>query len=113
MSEKITVNVNLNGTIYPVSCEVGQEDRLIKSSQEVNRTIKELSNVSKTVGETRLLAMTSLLIADKLIEKTVVSAKNIPQKNIDFNSQELKELIDWIEKATLRMNNIANLLEKQ
>ena len=113
MSEKITVNVNLNGTIYPVSCEVGQEERLIKSSQEVNRTIKELSNVSKTVGETRLLAMTSLLIADKLIDKTVVSAKNIPQKNIDFNSQELKELIDWIEKATLRMNNIANLLEKQ
>ena len=113
MSKKITVNVNLNGTIYPVSCEVGQEERLIKSSQEVNRTIEELSNVSKTVGETRLLAMASLLIADKLIDKAVVTAKNIPQKNIDFNSHELKELIDWIEKATLRMNNIANLLEKQ
>ena len=31
----------------------------------------------------------------------------------DFNSKDLTELMDWIEKATIRMNNIANLLEKK
>ena len=113
MSDKITINVNLNGTSYSISCEVGEEERLIKSSEEVNRTISELSSVSQNIGETRLLAMTSLLIADKLIETQDISEKKISQKNIDSYSHNLTELVDWIEKATIRMNNIANLLEKK
>ena len=113
MSDKITINVNLNGTTYPVSCEVGEEERLKKSSEEVNKTIRELSSISHNIGETRLLAMTSLLIADKLIETEDISERKISQKKIDSNSQNLTELVDWIEKATIRINNIANLLEKK
>ena len=112
MSNKITINVNLNGTIYPVTCDVGEEDRLIESSEEVNRAIKQLSSVSETIGETRLLAMASLLIADKFIENKFVLDNNITQQDLNSNLKELKSLIDWVEKATLRMNNIANLLEK-
>ena len=110
MSNKVTIKININGTIYPVSCEFGEEERLIKSSEEVNKAIKELSSLAESVGETRLLAMASLLIADKLIEKTNVLEKEI---SIDNNSSENSiELIDWIEKATVRMNKVANLLEK-
>ena len=110
MSNKVTVKININGTIYPVSCEFGEEERLIKSSEEVNKAIKELSGLAESVGETRLLAMASLLIADKLIEKTDTLKKEI---FIDNNSSDdLTELIDWIEKATVRMNKVANLLEK-
>ena len=110
MSNKVTIKININGTIYPVSCEFGEEERLMKSSEEVNKAIKELSSLAESVGETRLLAMASLLIADKLIEKTNVLEKEI---SIDNNSSENSiELIDWIEKATVRMNKVANLLEK-
>ena len=56
--------------------------------------------------------MASLLIADKLIEKTDVLEKKI-SIDIDNNSSDnLTGLIDWIEKATVRMNKVANLLEK-
>ena len=110
MSNKVTIKININGTVYPVSCEFGEEERLIKSSEEVNKAIRELSGLAESVGETRLLAMASLLIADKLIEKTNVLEKEI---SIDNNSSENSiELIDWIEKATVRMNKVANLLEK-
>jgi len=110
MSNKVTIKININGTAYPVSCEFGEEERLIKSSEEVNKAIKELSDLAESVGETRLLAMASLLIADKLIEKTNVLEKEI---SIDNNSSDnSSEIIDWIEKATVRMNKVANLLEK-
>ena len=46
MSNKVTVKININGVIYPVSCQSGEEIRLIKSSEEVNKVIEELSNVS-------------------------------------------------------------------
>ena len=58
--------------------------------------------VSETIGETRLLAMTSLILADKLIEQENSSDKN-----------NLNELINWLEKATERMNKVAKLLENK
>ena len=112
MSNKVTVKININGTVYPVSCEFGEEERLKKSSEVVNKAIQELSSLADSVGETRLLAMASLLIADKLIEKTDVLDKEVPVDIVDNNSDKLTELIDWIEKATARMNKVAKLLEK-
>ena len=102
MSETITVKIEINGVVYPVSCMTGEEDRLIESSKEVNKVIASLSNVSETIGETRLLAMTSLILADKLIE----------QENTSDNNN-LNELINWLEKATERMNKVAKLLENK
>tara|TARA_B100000242_G_C42858716_1_gene398640 strand:+ start:339 stop:659 length:321 start_codon:yes stop_codon:yes gene_type:complete len=106
MSETVTVKIEINGVVYPVSCMSGEEARLIESSKEINKVISSLSDISKTVGETRLLAMTSLILADKLIEK-----KNT---NDDSKSDDnLKELINWLEKATERMNRVAKLLENK
>ena len=102
MSETVTVKIEINGVVYPVSCMTGEEDRLIESSKEVNKVIESLSNVSETIGETRLLAMTSLILADKLIEQENTS-----------NNNNLNELINWLEKATERMNKVAKLLENK
>ena len=102
MSETVTIKIEINGVVYPVSCMTGEEDRLIESSKEVNKIIASLSNVSETIGETRLLAMTSLILADKLIE----------QENTSDNNN-LNELINWLEKATERMNKVAKLLENK
>ena len=76
--------------------------QFLESSKEVNKVIASLSNVSETIGETRLLAMTSLILADKLIEQ-----ENTPDNN------NLNELINWLEKATERMNKVAKLLENK
>ena len=102
MSETVTVKIEINGVVYPVSCMTGEEHRLIESSKEVNKVISSLSKVSETIGETRLLAMTSLILADKLIE----------QENTSDNNN-LNELINWLEKATERMNKVAKLLENK
>jgi cell division protein ZapA (FtsZ GTPase activity inhibitor) len=111
MSNKITINVDLNGTLYPISCEEEDKNRLIKSSEEVNKVIKELSDFSESVGENRLLAMASILLADKLIDKTDTLKKNSSLESFNSDKQQLFELVDWIKKATVRMNNIAKLIQ--
>ena len=103
MSETITVKIEINGIIYPVSCMSGEEDRLIKSSKEVNKVIANLSNVSETVGESRLLAMTSLILADKFLA----------QEYNSNNNNEVNELMNWLKKATERMNKVAKLLDNK
>jgi cell division protein ZapA len=106
MSETVTVKIEINGVVYPVSCMSGEEDRLIKSSKEVNQVIAGLANISKNVGETRLLAMTSLILADKLNEQY-----NTKDKSNYYD--QMNDLINWIEKATERMNKVAKLLENK
>ena len=103
MSEAVTVKIEINGVVYPVSCMAGEEDRLIASAKEVNKVILSLSNVSETIGETRLLAMTSLILADKLIEK---------ENTTDVNNN-MNELVNWLEKNIERMNKVAKLLENK
>ena len=103
MSETVTVKIEINGVVYPVSCMAGEEDRLIESAKEVNKVIASLSDVSETIGETRLLAMASLILADKLIEK---------ENNTDMDNN-MKELVNWLEKNTERMNKVAKLLENK
>ena len=88
MSNKVTVNVDINGIKYPVSCISGEEDRLIESSQEVNKVIEDLSKVSGVVGETRLLAMTSLILADKIINKESSPDKDLKEANKKFTDAE-------------------------
>ena len=106
MSNKVTVNVDINGVKYPVMCISVEEDRLIESSQEVNKVIEDLSKVSGVVGETRLLAMTSLILADKIKNNESSSDK-------DLNLIIIEDFIDWLAKATDRMNKVAKLLENK
>ena len=106
MSNKVTVNVDINGMKYPVSCIAGEEERLIESSKEVNNIIKDLTKVSGVIGETRLLAMTCIILADKFLNK---------ETNTDnsFNLDQIEDLTDWLAKATERMNKVAILLENK
>ena len=111
MSNKVTINVNINDIIYPVTCESGEENRLIKSSNEVNKAIYELSNISSGISETRLLAMTALILANKLIEKDNALESNQTLNLNHANLQNINELLDWLTNATERMNKVAKLLE--
>ena len=106
MSNKVTVKIDINGVNYPVSCISGEEARLIKSSQKVNKVIEDLSQVSGGIGEARLLAMTSLILADKLIDKDTIDETNL-------NLNQIEDLIDWLAKVTERMNKVAMLLENK
>ena len=106
MSDTVTVKIEINGVVYPVSCMSGEQERLVKSSQEVNAVIASLSGISDNVGETRLLAMTSLILADKLSEM-----ENI--KDISTSNNQMNEFSNWLEKATERMNKVAKLLENK
>ena len=106
MSNNVTIKIDINGIKYPVSCILGEEERLIKSSQEVNKVIEDLSKVSGVIGETRLLAMTSLILADKLINHEA-------NMNNDLNLNQIEDLIIWLGKASERMNKVAMLLENK
>jgi cell division protein ZapA len=62
------VAVTINGRTFGIACDDGQEEHLQRLASYVNERIDELLEKLGPVGEFKLLAMVSLLIADELGE---------------------------------------------
>ena len=62
------VTVSINGRNFEIACDDGQEQRVAELAREVDRRIAELAKSVGPVGETRLLLMAGLQIADELDE---------------------------------------------
>ena len=62
------VNVLVNGRAYTVACDEGEEPHLRELGQFLDKRVRELTGSVGQVGDTRLLVMAGLLIADELVE---------------------------------------------
>ncbi len=60
------VSVNINRRSYRIACEAGQEAHLTKLADFVDKRVGDLVAAVGQIGDTRLMVMTSLLIADEL-----------------------------------------------
>ena len=57
MSENITIRVLINSKTYPISCKLGEEERVRRSAAIVNDTLKNLKEVNDTFSDNKLLVM--------------------------------------------------------
>jgi len=69
------VDVAINGRNYQIACGDGEEAHLAQLGEYVDRRVKELVAAVGQVGDSRLLVMVSLMIADELAE-TYADLKN-------------------------------------
>jgi cell division protein ZapA len=62
------VTLRINGYAYVIGCQDGEEQHLEAMAAEVNRRIDGVRAAAGPSGESRMLVMASLLMADDLFE---------------------------------------------
>ena len=62
------VQITVNGRVYTVGCEAGEEGRLAGLARHLDGRVAQIVKSVGQVGEARLLILTALLIADELAE---------------------------------------------
>ena len=62
------VELEINERKYQIACDNGQEEHLKKLGDYIENRVQELVTSIGQVGDSRLLVMVSLLIADELTE---------------------------------------------
>ena len=62
------VTIEVNGRPYQVGCEDGQEQHLRDLAQIFDTQVRQVSHEMGQLGDTRLLLMGALLLADELAE---------------------------------------------
>lgn len=121
------LNLQINGRTYEVACDDGQEGHLTELADYVAKQAEDLAKTLGQVADSRLLLMTSLMIADELgdsfarIEEleteleTLRTAKRPlmsgqPAEASEGGSSasaESAQLLEILDRATARVQDIA------
>lgn len=77
------VNVTINGRVYRMACDDGQEDHLARLARDLDSRIARLRESFGEIGDTRLTVMAALMVSDELAEA---------KRQIRTGEQEIEEL---------------------
>ena len=100
------VSVTINGRVYRMACDPGQEDHLARLGRELDQRITQLRESFGEIGDTRLAVMAAIMVADELAEM---------KRRLRAADQEIQSLKDARERAAQRAEEgeraIADILE--
>ena len=105
MTDQTIVKIEVNSKFYPISCKIGEEDRVIASGKLLSEIISTLDNKENRISESKILLMAALILADKNIRNTNETNENISKEDLD-----LHEVVLWLEKLNLKFKNIERLI---
>ena len=105
MTDQTIVKIEINGKFYPISCKIGEEERVVASAKLLSEIISKLDNQDNKVSESKILLMAALILADKNLQNSNEIRETESQDALDLN-----EMISWLEKIDLKFKNIERLI---
>ena len=76
MVDQTVVKIEVNGKTYPISCKIGEEERLIASGKLLSEIISTLDDQDNKISERKILLM-ALFLADKNLVNTADNSESI------------------------------------
>ena len=105
------VEVSINGRSYQIACDDGQEAHLVRLGEYIEKRVQELVSAVGQVGDSRLLVMTLLLIADELAEIHADLKRTSALEEANAFAAELEEkLAGVIDAAAARIEAVTRNL---
>ena len=102
------LTIKINGYAYNVGCEDGQEAHLQEMARQVEQRIDNIKALGGQSGESRLLLLAALLMADELHD-TAIELSNLRQPSAAVPATPVPEA----ERPDIRAKNrIAKLARK-
>ena len=105
MTDQTIVKIEVNSKFYPISCKIGEEERVIASGKLLSEIISTLDDKENKISESKILLMAALILADKNLRNT-----NETRETIAKEDTNLHEVVLWLEKLNLKFKNIERLI---
>ena len=105
MTNQNIVKIEVNGKYYPISCEIGEEERVIASGKLLSEIISTLDDQDNKISESKILLMAALILADKNLRNATDNSESVSHEVFDLN-----DLVIWLEKLNLKFKNIERLI---
>jgi len=102
------VTVRLNGQPYQIGCGPGEEAHVEKLGRDVEEVVQELVSSVGQVGEARLLAMVSLIMADRANGEAKVDPKSEEGGKVSGEERSVEVLQEATKKISLLATKLAS-----
>jgi len=113
------VNVTINGRQYRMACEDGEEGRLRQLANDLDARIVDLRTKFGEIGDTRLVVMAALTIADELadagkmrrqLEEEIAALQDARAVSADRMQAVQAAVVATLDSAAERIESIAKKL---
>ena len=105
------VTVRIGGYSHPVSCEDGQEAHLVALASEVDRRVSSIKAMGGQFGESRLLLLAALLLADEVHDLKVAVAQARAGQPVAEGAEDPR-LAERLARIADRIEGIAQTLDR-
>jgi cell division protein ZapA len=91
------VNLTVNGRVYRMACEDGEEDHVTELGARFNAAIDELRGALGEIGDQRLMVMAGILMTDRLDDA---------ERRLKRVEQDVRELRDSRTNSAMRIDSM-------
>ncbi len=105
------VTVRVGGYSHPVSCEDGQEAHLVALAQEVDKRVASIRAMGGQFGESRLLLLAALLLADEVHDLKIAVAQARAGQPVAVQQPDPR-LAERLARIADRIEGIAQTIDR-
>ncbi len=111
------ISLTINGRIYAIACDDGQERRVTALGRYVDERLKEIARVGAATNEAHLLVLTALVLADEIYDlredlQGALSSLRMRPAEQRVSEDEEKEILQTILSLVGRIDQIAGRMHK-
>lgn len=106
------ITITVNNRDYQIACDDGQEEHLARLGTYIDKRARELTAAVGQIGDSRLLVMVSLLIADELSDLYADMESLKTDTGVAARMETDQNLCQAFDVLAERIENIAERLEQ-
>lgn len=112
------VSITLNGRVYDIGCDAGQENRITTLAAYIDQRLQQIARSGAAYNDAHLFVLTSLVLADEIFEaqdSSTKSARNAAPAVAGAAPVASKEdeqaLVKLLDQLTKRIDGIAERVQ--
>ncbi len=108
------VNISINGKSYSISCDDGQEQRVLDLANFIDSRLKEIAQASGANNDAHLLVLTSLVMADEMFDmrdNASNDGKSAPA-GLQITKEQEGEIVEALDQMATRIGSLSGSLQK-
>ncbi len=107
------ITLTINGRNFGISCDDGQEQRVMDLGHYVDGRLKDISRAGAASNEAHLLVLTSLMLADEVFDlRNQISNLGGEDQNVESIKQDELVIAQAIDHLAERIDTIAGRIQK-
>lgn len=115
------VNILINGRPYEISCDNGQEGRVVDLAAYIDNKLQQIARSGAAYNDAHLLVLTSLVLADELFEaregetaasaRTAAAQRHLTTPQNALTKEDELALVRVLDHLTKRIESIAGRVQ--